>query len=493
MDAYTELTRRFATAHILYSIQMGLDADREMALPAGAYETRGEELALLARLHHEAITGDDMSDLLDAADDSPPEDPWDRANLREMRRLWTYAGALDGDLVSEFEAACNASVNFWRTGKDDFEGVAPRMQRVLNLQRERAQRLAEMIGVSPYDALIGQWQPGIAEDDVIEIFQPLEAGLPALLQHAIERQEALGDLPALEGPFREADQRQLAIALMTELGFDFTRGRLGKSVHPFCTDIINDTRISTFYKESTPLRSLMAVLHETGHGLYEQGRPKAWLRQPVGADRGMAIHESQSLLIEMVACRSPEYIAFIAPLLRMAFNGQGEAYAPENLLRHVRRVGRGLIRVDADAVSYPLHVILRFRLERAMINGELDMADLPDAWNSGMEELLGITPTDFATGCLQDTHWVQGLHGYFPSYTLGAIAAVQLWDAALEAHPQIRREIGMGDFSTLLTWLRAHVHQRGCVVDTHTLLTEATGRSFDPENFLSHLRRRYIG
>jgi carboxypeptidase Taq len=234
------------------------------------------------------------------------------------------------------------------------------------------------------------------------------------------------------------------------------------------------------------------VLHETGHALYEKGLPHAWRHQPVGEARGMAVHESQSLLVEMLACRGRAFLDYAAPLMREAFNGQGPAWAPDNLHRLAIRVAPGFIRVDADEITYPMHVILRYRLERDMIAGRLAVDDLPAAWNAGMQELLGITPPDDTRGCLQDIHWYDGAWGYFPTYTLGALCAAQLFDTALAAVPNIPDAIRRGDFSPLLGWLRAHVHSKGSLLMTEELIQQATGKPLGTEAFRRHLERRYL-
>jgi carboxypeptidase Taq len=279
---------------------------------------------------------------------------------------------------------------------------------------------------------------------------------------------------------------------MTAAGFDFARGRLDVSPHPFCGGAANDVRVTTRYDVTDFAKSLMAVLHETGHALYELNRPAAWLAQPVGAARGLALHESQSLAVEMQAGRSREFIAYLAPRLAEAFGGEGEAWQPANLYRYYTRVERGLIRVDADEVTYPAHVILRYRLERAMLAGDLPLADLPGAWAEGMAELVGATPPDDRTGCLQDIHWPGGGWGYFPTYTLGAMAAAQLFEAACRDEPDLLPGLARGDFAPLTGWLRTHVHAKGSLQTTDDILTEATGRPLGTAAYKAHLERRYL-
>jgi carboxypeptidase Taq len=279
---------------------------------------------------------------------------------------------------------------------------------------------------------------------------------------------------------------------MQAVGFDFEHGRLDVSLHPFCGGAGDDLRITTRYDESDFTSGLMAVLHETGHGLYERSLPAEWRRQPVGEARGMVLHESQSLLVEMQVCRGAEFLAYAAPILREAFGGAGPAWQADNLHRLATQVEPGFIRVDADEVTYPAHVILRYRLERALLGGDMTLDDLPAAWNDGMRELLGIEPPEDRLGCLQDIHWYDGAWGYFPTYTLGALAAAQLFAAARAALPELPETLARGDFAPLMGWLREAVHAKGSRDDTDTVLEAATGRPLDTEAFKAHLTARYL-
>ena len=264
-----------------------------------------------------------------------------------------------------------------------------------------------------------------------------------------------------QGPFPAEKQEALCRRLSERAGLDFTHARLDRSTHPFCGGTPTDVRLTTRYNEDDFAQALLGVLHETGHALYERGLPTAFRRQPVGAAAGMAAHESQSLIIEMQSCRSDAYLSWLGPELHARFGGEAAPYAPANLARLWRHVERGFIRVDADEMTYPAHVILRFRLEQALIKGDLAIADLPAAWNEGFRTLLGLTPPDDARGCLQDIHWYDGAFGYFPSYTLGAMAAAQLMKAARAAEPGLDAALARGDLSPLLGWLRANVHEIG--------------------------------
>jgi carboxypeptidase Taq len=382
----------------------------------------------------------------------------------------------------------------WRRARpaSDFKALLPSLQRVLDLARETGEAKAERLGTSPYEALLDRFEPGGSTKRIDQVFEDYASFLPAFLETVLAHQ-ARRPAPVLpKGPFPVEAQRRLGLELMGRIGFDFQHGRLDVSAHPFCGGIPEDVRITTRYAEDDFTQSLMGVLHETGHALYEMGLPKSWRRQPVGEARGMAVHESQSLLIEMQACRSRAFMDFAAPVIAKAFGGAGPGWSADNLHRIYTRVARSLIRVEADEVTYPAHVILRYRLEKAMIAGDLKLSDLPGAWNDGMKALLGIVPPDDRQGCLQDIHWPAGVWGYFPTYSLGAMTAAQLFDAATRADPAIEPGLARGDFAPLLAWLRAHVHRLGSKLSTDELVTSATGRPLDPAVFKAHVTRRYL-
>jgi carboxypeptidase Taq len=279
---------------------------------------------------------------------------------------------------------------------------------------------------------------------------------------------------------------------MERIGFDFTHGRLDVSAHPFCGGTPDDVRITTRYDECDFARSLMGVLHETGHALYQRGLPAEWRLQPVGRARGMAMHESQSLLLEMQVCRSRAFLTYAAPIIREAFGVAGPQWEVDALYRRQIQVRRGFIRVDADELTYPAHVILRYRLERAMIACDLEPAELPGAWAEAMRELLGVVPDTDREGCLQDIHWYDGNWGYFPTYTLGALIAAQLFDAARRDIPELTHAIAEGEFRPLLGWMHERVHSKGSLLSTAQLVESATGRPLGTASFERHLRDRYL-
>ncbi len=495
MSAYDELSRKFKRLHALQEAQGILSWDMSTVMPDGGAEARTEQLATLSVVCHETLTDPTMEQLFDQASaEALGLSDWAQANLTEMRRRWLHATALESDLVEALSKACKRCEMVWRDArpKADFAAVLPSLGEVLNLTRQAAAAKAERLGCSLYDALLDEYEPGGASAHIDAVFADLADFLPGFLDDVLARQGAEPAPLPLQGPFPSDKQEVLGRKLMAAVGFDFDHGRLDVSLHPFCGGVPDDVRITTRYDEADFMTALMGVLHETGHAMYERGLPADWRLQPVGEARGMAMHESQSLMVEMQACRSAEFVSFLAPLVREAFGGSGPEWEAENLLRHYNRVKPDFIRVDADEVTYPAHVILRYRLEKALIAGEMELADLPAEWNKGMGELLGITPPDDRLGCLQDIHWYDGAWGYFPTYTLGAMTAAQLFAAAKQARPEIPAALGRGDFAPLMGWLKQHVHEQASSASGEAILEQATGQSLNPEVFKAHLRARYL-
>lgn len=495
MQAYAELEARFARLASVEDAVGILQWDAETTMPDGAMEGRADQLATLKVLGHEILTALRTRDLLEqAAEEADGLDAWRKANLREMRRLFVHAAAVPGDLVEASSKAVSRCEMVWRDAreKSDFPLIRPYLAEVLTLQRRIAEAKGEALGLDPYDALLDAYDPGLRQAKIDPLFADLKARLPDLIEAARAAQANRSPILPLEGSFPADAQRRLGESLMRAAGFDFSRGRLDVSLHPFCGGATGDVRITTRYDEGNFIRALMGVLHETGHALYEQGRPSAWRRQPVGAARGMTLHESQSLLIEMQAGRTREFIAFLAPLVRDAFGGDGPAWEAENLYRLTTKVEPGFIRVDADEVTYPAHVLVRYDVEKALIAGELEIGDLPGAFNEGVRALLGLDVPDDRRGCLQDIHWPGGAWGYFPTYTLGAMAAAQLFEAACRTEPDIPPLLAKGDFGALRAWLNENVHAKGSLLETDELLEQATGRPLEARAYGAHLERRYV-
>jgi carboxypeptidase Taq len=489
--AYERAADRFRLIATIGECASMLGWDAAAVMPEGGGAARGEQLAALAVLRHAQLTAPEVETELAAAEGA---DPWQAANLRLMRNAYARARALPADLVEALTKACSDCEKVWRVARadSDFAVVRPHLATVLNLTRESAACLSSALGLSPYDALLDGNQPGISEADITPIFAAYEHFLATALPEAEEHQARQSKPIPLTGPFPIATQERFCRDLARGLGLDFTHARLDQSAHPFSGGTPTDIRITTRYQEDDVASAILAVVHETGHALYEAGLPTAYARQPVGEASGMAMHESQSLIVEMQACRTDAFLGWIGARLHATFGGPVETYRLDNLSRLWRRVERSFIRVDADELTYPAHVILRFRLERAMIAGDLTVADLPGAWNEGLLSLLGITPPDDAQGCLQDIHWYDGAFGYFPSYTLGAMAAAQLMQAARQQVVDLDDAFAGGNLAPLLAWLRVHVHGVGSRLGFDAILQQATGRKLDPLAFQAHLRHRYL-
>jgi carboxypeptidase Taq len=496
LSPYDRLRARFARLAALEEASSILHWDTSVVMPPKSAPARGEQMAALAAVAHATLTAPETAEELVAAEaEAERLADADRANLALMRRKHRRATALPPDLVEAVARANSACEAAWRTARkaSDFPAVAPLLTEVVRLVREQAAALAAATGLSPYDALMDGFQPGLRDARVEAVFGPLEAMLGEILPEVLARQAAAPAPIPLAGPFPVAAQRALCRTLAERTGLDFAAARLDESTHPFCGGTPSDIRITTRYDEADPTQAILGVLHECGHALYEAHLPPAFARSPLGEAGGMAAHESQSLIIEMQASRSDAFLSWLGPRMHAAFGGDAAPYAPANLARLWRRVSTGFIRVEADEVTYPAHVILRWRLERALVAGDLAVADLPGAWNTGIKALLGLEVPDDRRGCLQDIHWYDGAFGYFPSYTLGAMAAAQLFQAAAAERPGITAALAEGSFAPLVSWLAEKVHAHGARHNLDGLLTAATGRGLDPAAFERHLRARYLG
>jgi carboxypeptidase Taq len=494
-SAYDRLRERFTRIAVIGEASAVLGWDAAAMMPAGGAAARGDQLAVLAGLAHGQLLAQAVADeLADAEAASASLPPWQAANLKLMRHAQIRATAVPADLVEAQVRANSVCEKLWREARRnaDFPMVRAALAEVMNLVRQQAAALAPALGLSPYDALMDGHQRGIGAADVAPVFADYERFLAEALPRAEALQESRPQPLRPAGPFPAEVQEALCRRMSEHAGLEPDHARLDRSAHPFCGGTPTDVRITTRYDEADFSMSLMGVMHETGHALYERGLPAAHARQPVGEAAGMAAHESQSLIIEMQACRSDAFLSWLGPQLLATFGGDPAAYAPQNLGRLWRRVSRGFIRVDADEMTYPAHVILRFRLEQALVSGDLAVADLPGAWNDGMQALLGVVPPNDALGCLQDIHWYDGGVGYFPSYSLGAMAAAQLMAAARRDVPDMDAALARGELGRLVGWLREKVHGMGSLLGFNDLLLAATGKKLDPADFEAHLTLRYL-
>jgi carboxypeptidase Taq len=407
VSPYQQLEQEFRRLHAFRGALSLLRWDAAVMMPRGSADVRGEQLAALETEHHALLTTPKVARLLERAEAGASQlEDWPLANLHEMRRQRDHAIATPPSLIARLVEAKKAN---------DFKLFAPHLEEVVHLVRDKAALLGQARGLAPYDALVDGFTPGISTADIDTIFKALSRKLPGLINEAIEVQAAHAPTP-LAGKFTVARQRSLSVEVLKALGFPFDRGRLDESEHPFTEGVPGDIRVTTRFDLNDPFSGLLGAVHETGHAMYDLGLPLEWRDQPVGRDRGLALEESQSLLFEMNLCRSRAFVKYLRPLMEKYLQVSGPEWDEVNLYRHLIRVRRSTIRMDADELTYPVHIMLRYELEKKILEGSLPVADLPEAWNANLEQRLNIRPTSDVDGCLQDIHWAVGHFGYFPSW-----------------------------------------------------------------------------
>ena len=491
---YEQLEQEFRRLHAFRGALSLLRWDAAVMMPRGSSDVRGEQLAALETEHHALLTTPKVARLLERAEAASSQlEDWPRANLREMRRQRDHAIATPPSLIARLAKATSRAEVFWVEARkaNDFKLFAPHLEEVVHLVRDKAALLGQARGLAPYDALVDAFTPGISTADIDTIFKAISRKLPGLINQAIEVQADRAPLP-LAGKFTVSRQRALALDVLKALGFPFDRGRLDESEHPFTEGVPGDIRVTTRFDASDPFSGLLGAVHETGHAMYDLGLPQKWRDQPVGRDRGLALEESQSLLFEMNLCRSRAFVNYLKPLLEKYLQVSGPEWSEENLYRLLVRVRRSLIRMDADELTYPVHIMLRYDLEKRILEGSLPVADLPEAWNENLEQRLNIRPSNDVEGCLQDIHWAVGHFGYFPSYALGAVIAAQLNEALRAERPSLDADIAAGQFGGVMDWLRDNVHGVGARLPVQELMKQATGKPLTASAYLRYLETKYL-
>ncbi len=490
--AYDELLRRFAEVRDLSSAAALLSWDQETMLPRKGAAARGRQLSTLAGLRHDRFTDLRIGELLSTCEAAGGAfDDLARAQLRELRIDWDRATKLPRDLVEAMAAAESAALEAWRDARarSDWRAFAPHLQRLLDLLKRKVAALG--FAARPYDGLLDDYERGATEAALEKLFADLRKKLAPLVAAVLVRRDRV-DASCVRVELDEAKQAAFGESVARAMGFDFEAGRIDRSAHPFCSGIaFGDVRLTRRFAKGDLRPALYGIVHEAGHGLYEQGLPESLDRTPLGEACSLGVHESQSRLWENVVGRSLPFWRHFLPELRRAFPSEFRGVTAEQMWRAVNQVEASLIRTEADELTYNLHVLLRFDLERALIRGDLAVADVPAAWNSRMKELLGITPPTDADGCLQDIHWSMGALGYFPTYTLGNLYAAQLFDSARRAVPDLDDQIARGDFSPLREWLRENVHRHGRHWPAAELVTRATGAPPSPDAFLRYVREKF--
>ena len=493
LPAYAALTTVFTRLYRYQHLGAFMGWDQAAMMPPGGNEARSAALAELQLLMHQTLTDPALPALMAQASSEALDDN-QRASLHEMRRDWQPANLLPARLVEAQSLAGSRCEHAWRAQRkgNDWAGFLANFREVVTLAREEAHTLSQAQGVSPYDALMNKYEPGTRSADIDAIFGDVKTWLPGLIAQVRNRQ---ADEPVIQaqGPFATGKQQALGIDIMGLLGFDFSAGRLDISTHPFCGGVAQDVRITTRYSDDDFMRSMMGIVHETGHARYEQRLPRDTAHLPVGRARSMGIHESQSLSFEMQLGRSPAFLALISPWVKKHLGDQ-PAFDSANLARLYTRVNPGFIRVDADELTYPAHVILRYEIERALMEGDIEAEDIPALWDEKMMHSLGVdTRGNYQDGCLQDIHWSGGSFGYFPSYTLGAMYAAQYFACIRQAHPDLDTRVATGDLTPIFDWLEQHIWRQASRWETSELIKRATGETLNPAHFRAHLEKRYLG
>jgi carboxypeptidase Taq len=492
MTSYKKLKTLFKRIYHLQNIQGIMMWDEAVIMPEGAGHSRSQVMGTLNRITQEMLIKKKNRLLLDDAK-TMQLSAWDEANLKWMEKKYIAASSIPLKLTEELTNTTMACEQAWRKlrAKNDWQTFSPYLERTLELSKEVGERKSQILNLSPYDALLDEYSPGFNQASIDRTFDGLKKLIPSLLTQVCEKQKTYAaKIPT--GLFPIEKQKLIGLSVMQAMKFNFQNGRLDVSHHPFCGGDGADVRITTRYSDNEFLSSLMGICHETGHALYEQGLPRPWTFQPVGHVNSMAMHESQSLLIEMEVCRSPEFFQFILPLIKEQFGNQ-EAFTVENLCKLATHVEPGFIRVDADEVTYPMHIILRYEIEKELMNNDITIKDLPARWNELMLKYLNIsTLGNDNDGLMQDVHWPSGAFGYFPSYTLGRMIAAQLFSQFLKTQPNFFTHVQSGDFSLLHSWLREHVYDYASSVSTDDLLIKVTGEPLNPLYFVERLEQRYF-
>jgi carboxypeptidase Taq len=493
-ESLTELRARLREIVDLRAAAAVLDWDQQTYMPPGGAQARGRQTALLSRLAHERRISPEIGKLLDALTrygESLPHDHDDACLIRVARRRYEKAIKVPADYVARASAHAAASYDAWTRARpaNDFAAMAPYLEKTLELGREYSGLFEPYRHIA--DPHVDDADEGMTTAAVRSLFDELRRELVPLVRTICD--QPVADDSCLRQAFPRQAQFEFGLKVAREMGYDTARGRLDLTHHPFCTSFaLGDVRITTRLNERDLGDALFSTLHEAGHAMYEQGVGPALEGTPLGHGASAGVHESQSRLWENVVARSEGFWQHYYPQLQQVFRDQLGTVSLSTFHRAINKVSRSAIRTDADEVTYNLHVMLRFELELRMLEGKLRVKDLPEAWNAGMQENLGIAPPDDRDGCLQDVHWFGGgVGGAFQSYTIGNVLGAQFYAAALKAHPGIPGEIARGGFGTLHGWLRDNIYRHGSKFTPDELIRRATGSAMTMQPYLDYLRGKY--
>jgi len=486
--AFQSLLGKLKELDRLGSVQSLTSWDEQVNLPPGSASLRGEQSEVLAKLIHKEASSPEIGEWLEEleAEDLSEEQ---QLIIRQARRDYDRVAKLPPEFSARKAAAQSAGYHAWVEARkaDDFSAFLPHLETHLALAHEEADFLE---APNAYDYWIDRFDPGVTQSFI----EPLFTSLAPELRELTEQILSSGVEPdtSLFTGFPEEAQHAVLLQAVKAMGFDFRIGRIDRAVHPFCGGHPRDCRMTTRYDVNNPLDSLTSAMHETGHALYEQGLPDTYPGTALSNSAGMAIHESQSRLWENQVGRSREFWDYFEPIYRAAFPEQLADVDSAALYLAINRVAITPIRVDADEVTYNLHIMLRFELEQRLFAGDLKPADLPSAWSEASKRYLGFEPTSNTEGCLQDVHWSEGIFGYFPSYTLGNLLAAQLWERIREDLPEWQSDFRQGCFTALLSWLRGNLHSLGKRYPAPEFSKVLTGRELGTGSLMNYLRERYL-
>lgn len=494
--AYDQLIRELKEISLLGSTASVLGWDEQTYMPSGGGAQRADQLSLLARLTHERMTSPRFAELLnqaeqDAGTGSAPAASDMSVNLRETRRAFDRQSRLPSALVESLAHTSSMAQQAWMQAReqDCFADFQPWLQKIVALKVREAEHVGSASG-DPYDALLDEYEPGMTAAELRRVFHELRGPLVEIVA-AVKGSGRQAPASILRRKYPTRAQELLSRRAAETVGFDFSKGRMDVSAHPFCSMIgPGDTRMTTRYDENNIGDAFFSVLHETGHGLYDQGLPVEHYGTPCGEYVSLGIHESQSRLWENLVGRAEPFWQGMLPQFRSQFPDQLKDVTDEQWMFAINNIEPSLIRTESDEVTYNLHIILRFELEQALLSGDLPAADLPGAWTDAMSAMLGVKCKNDDDGCMQDIHWSGGAIGYFPTYTLGNLIAAQLFEAALRDLPDMKTGFAAGDFSPLLGWLRTNIHQHGQRYTSAELVLQSTGAPLSAEPLLRHLRAK---
>lgn len=488
-DKFEQLEEELKPIQNLQYINGLLGWDKEVIMPEEGQKARIHQQSTLSKLQHRLVTSDKIDNLLQEIDRNNLNQR-QKAILREFEREKKKADEVPEDLMESISEKSSETVEVWREDREEdrFDRFAENLQELVELKREYAEQIDS--DKEPYQVLFKDYEPFLKFETMEEVLETLKQELVPLIDE-IKESDADITTDAFEGDFTQKKQEKINESVSRDLGFPEKSGLIDVSTHPFTSGNTFDARITTRYNLGDLSESILPTVHETGHALYQLGLPEDEYNSPVGEARDLSVHESQSRLWENHVGRSKAFWKYMLPKVEEEFP-EVEGTSLQDCYESINQVYEdNLIRVNSDELTYHLHIIIRFEIERALVNGDIEVEDLPEVWNEKMEQYLGISPDNHKEGVMQDIHWAWGDFGYFPTYTLGSVLAAQIYDKAEEEVPRLENKIEEGDFEPLLDWLRENIHQHGKLYKTEVLVEKATGSKPTPEPFLDYVKEKY--